>query len=192
MTSADAIGYNQHLMTDAYKPQPGDKFTFGLWTVGNRGRDPFGFETRPALDPAEAVHRLAELGAYGVNFHDDDLVPFGSSAANREAILKRFRRALMECHFSMTAALEILEKVMAGELPFERTLRTSETENVRKEQIQGRMPHNIPTIKHLLSLNIADFNRVIDSGLSQSRRDEILSGLVDRRRKTATLFCLVR
>src|SRR5204863_1464421 len=73
---------------------------------------------------------------------------------------KRFRRALMECHFSMTAALDILEKVMANELPFERTLRTSETENVRKEQIQARMPHNIPTIKHLLQLNIADFNRI--------------------------------
>ena len=66
-----------------------------------------------------------------------------------EVSRKRFRRALMECHFSMTAALETLEKVFAGELPFERTLRTSETENVRKEQILGRMPHNIPTIKHL-------------------------------------------
>ncbi len=75
-------------------PTPEDRFTFGLWTVGNRGRDPFGFETRPALDPVEAVYALADLGAYGVNFHDDDLVPFGSSAAQREAILTRFRRAL--------------------------------------------------------------------------------------------------
>jgi xylose isomerase len=81
-------------MTGDYEPQRADRFTFGLWTVGNRGRDPFGHETRPALDPVEAVHRLAELGAYGVNFHDDDLVPPGSSAADREAILKRFRRAL--------------------------------------------------------------------------------------------------
>jgi xylose isomerase len=67
-----------------------------LWTVGNRGRDPFGFEVRPPLDPVESVHRLSELGAYGVNFHDDDLVPPGSSAAEREAIVKRFRRALDE------------------------------------------------------------------------------------------------
>jgi xylose isomerase len=65
-----------------------------LWTVGNRGRDPFGFETRPRLDPVESVQRLAELGAYGVNFHDDDLVPPGSTPADREAIVKRFRRAL--------------------------------------------------------------------------------------------------
>src|SRR5947209_19222288 len=83
-------------MSDEFAPTPDDRFTFGLWTVGNRGRDPFGFEVRPALDPVESVHRLAELGAYGINFHDDDLVPPGSSAAEREAIVKRFRRALDE------------------------------------------------------------------------------------------------
>ncbi len=105
-----------------------------------------------------------------------------------EVSRKRFRRALMECHFSMTAALETLEKVFAGELPFERTLRTSETENVRKEQILGRMPHNIPTIKHLLDLNIADFNRVVAPNVSAAERNERLAELVERRRKTATLF----
>jgi RNA polymerase primary sigma factor len=105
-----------------------------------------------------------------------------------EVSRKRFRRALMECHFSMTAALETLEKVFAGELPFERTLRTSETENVRKEQILGRMPHNIPTIKHLFELNVADFNRVIDPSVSAAERNLALERLTDRRRKTATLF----
>ncbi len=80
----------------SFEPTPSDKFTFGLWTVGNRGRDPFGHETRPPLDPVEAVHRLAGLGAYGVSFHDDDLVPPGSSAGERQKILKRFRRALDE------------------------------------------------------------------------------------------------
>src|ERR1051325_3887217 len=81
-------------MTDVYVPRPEHHFTFGLWTVGNPGRDPFGHEVRPPLDPVEAVHRLAELGAYGVNFHDNDLVPFGTSPADRETVLKRFRRAL--------------------------------------------------------------------------------------------------
>jgi xylose isomerase len=81
-------------VSDRFEPQPSDRFTFGLWTVGNRGRDPFGHETRPPLDPVDAVTRLAGLGAYGVNFHDDDLVPPGSSAQEREAIVKRFRRAL--------------------------------------------------------------------------------------------------
>ncbi len=81
-------------MTDSFVPVPADKFTFGLWTVANRGRDPFGFETREVLDPVDAVRALADIGAYGVNFHDDDLVPFGSSPADRQAIVKRFRRAL--------------------------------------------------------------------------------------------------
>jgi xylose isomerase len=81
-------------MEDDFTPRPEHRFTFGLWTVGNRGRDPFGFEVRPRLDPVESVHRLADLGAYGVNFHDDDLVPPGSTAPEREAIVKRFRRAL--------------------------------------------------------------------------------------------------
>jgi xylose isomerase len=79
-------------------PQPtrDDHFTFGLWTVGWQARDPFGDPTRPPLDPIEAVHRLSELGAYGLTFHDDDLVPFGSSAADRDAQIKRFRAALDE------------------------------------------------------------------------------------------------
>ncbi|HTX80188.1 MAG TPA: xylose isomerase, partial [Longilinea sp.] len=58
-----------------FLPQPEHKFTFGLWTVGSRGRDPFGSEVRGTLTPVELVHLLAEVGAYGVNFHDNDLVP---------------------------------------------------------------------------------------------------------------------
>ena len=80
----------------SFAPQPEHHFTFGLWTVGNRGRDPFGFETRPALDPVRSVHKLAELGAYGVNFHDDDLVPFGATSAERDSVVKGFRAALDE------------------------------------------------------------------------------------------------
>lgn len=77
-----------------YQPVPEDKFSFGLWTVGWQGRDPFGDATRRALDPVESVHRLADLGAYGVTFHDDDLIPFGCGAIEREAAVKRFRQAL--------------------------------------------------------------------------------------------------
>ncbi|WP_190208638.1 xylose isomerase, partial [Streptomyces fumanus] len=71
-----------------------DRFTFGLWTVGWQGRDPFGDATRAELDPVESVGRLAELGAYGVTFHDDDLIPFGASESERQARVKRFRQAL--------------------------------------------------------------------------------------------------
>ncbi len=75
-------------------PTREDKFSFGLWTVGWQARDPFGDATRAAVDPVESVNRLAELGAYGVTFHDDDLIPFGSDAGEREQHVKRFRAAL--------------------------------------------------------------------------------------------------
>ena len=81
---------------DVPRPTPEDKFTFGLWTVGWPARDPFGDATRPPLDPVETVHRLAELGAYGVTFHDDDLIPFGADGDQRERHIKRFREALEE------------------------------------------------------------------------------------------------
>jgi xylose isomerase len=77
-----------------YQPRPEHQFTFGLWTVGNRGRDPFGAETRPPLDPVDAVHLLAGTGAYGVNFHDNDLVPIDASPSDRDRIVRDFRRAL--------------------------------------------------------------------------------------------------
>ena len=76
------------------EPTPADHFTFGLWTVGWQARDPFGDATRAPVDPVESVHRLAGLGAYGVTFHDDDLIPFGSDDAAREEHIARFRKAL--------------------------------------------------------------------------------------------------
>ena len=82
-------------MTDL-QPTRDDKFSFGLWTVGWQARDPFGDATRAPVDPVETVHRLAEMGAYGVTFHDDDLIPFGSDIGAREQHIKRFRAALEE------------------------------------------------------------------------------------------------
>ena len=75
-------------------PTPADKFTFGLWTVGWQARDPFGDATRPALDPVRTVSELAERGAYGVTFHDDDLIPFGASISERAAHIDRFKKVL--------------------------------------------------------------------------------------------------
>ncbi|HEV2874209.1 MAG TPA: xylose isomerase [Thermoleophilaceae bacterium] len=72
------------------------RFTFGLWTVGNPGRDPFGGPTREPLDPVDSVRKLAELGAWGVSLHDDDLVPWGTPAAERDRIVARFKAALEE------------------------------------------------------------------------------------------------
>ncbi len=78
------------------QPTREDKFSFGLWTIGWQAQDAFGAPTRPALDPVEAVHKLAELGAYGLTFHDDDLVPFGSDAQTRDGIVSGFKKALDE------------------------------------------------------------------------------------------------
>jgi len=81
---------------DAYSPKPEHHFTFGLWTVGNRGRDPFGDAVRAPIEPVRIVQRLSELGAYGVNLHDNDLVPIDASPADRDRIVKGFQAALRE------------------------------------------------------------------------------------------------
>ena len=80
-------------MADAFVPRPEHKFSFGLWTVGNRGRDPFGDAVRDPLPPEEAVALLAEAGAWGVNLHDNDLVPIDASASDRDRIVRGFRSA---------------------------------------------------------------------------------------------------
>jgi len=81
---------------DNYQPRPEHKFTFGLWTVSNRGRDPFGDAVRPPLSPVDAVRMLGEVGAWGVNFHDNDLVPIDATAAERDRIVNEFRKVCEE------------------------------------------------------------------------------------------------
>jgi len=85
-------------MTDFtdYDPCPEDRFTFGLWTVGNPGRDPFGEAVREHLAPTHIVRELARAGAYGVNLHDNDLIPFGSNPSERDAIVADFKQALYD------------------------------------------------------------------------------------------------
>src|SRR5436309_676065 len=82
--------------SDQYAPKKEDKFSFGLWTVGNRGRDPFGDFVRPTLDPIYSVKRLSQLGAWGINLHDNDLVPIDASPAERDRIVREFKQALNE------------------------------------------------------------------------------------------------
>ena len=83
-------------MTGQYEPKPEHKFTFGLWTVGNTGRDPFGDPVREPLSPVDLVHLLAEVGAYGVNLHDNDLVPIDAIPSERDKIVADFKAALEE------------------------------------------------------------------------------------------------
>lgn len=80
----------------SFEPRPEDKFSFGLWTVGNRGRDPFGDAVRDSVAPTRIVAKLAECGAWGVNLHDNDLVPFGASAAERDRIVAEFKAAVSD------------------------------------------------------------------------------------------------
>src|SRR6478736_1848791 len=81
-------------MSDSYSPRPEHKFTFGLWTVANRGRDPFGIEVRDVLSPVDAAALLGDVGAWGVNLHDNDLVPIDATPSDRDRIVRDFRRAL--------------------------------------------------------------------------------------------------
>ena len=83
-------------MADKYTPKPEHKFTFGLWTVGSTGRDPFGAPVREPKSPVELVHLLGEVGAYGVNFHDNDLIPIDATPSERDRIVRDFKAALKE------------------------------------------------------------------------------------------------
>ena len=81
-------------MSDVYQPKPEHRFTFGLRTVGNPGRDPFGEAVRPVLTPVQLVHLLGEVGAYGVNLHDNDLIPIDARASDRDRMVADFKGAL--------------------------------------------------------------------------------------------------
>jgi xylose isomerase len=78
---------------NSFQPKPEHKFSFGLWTIGNRGRDPFGDAVRPTIKPVDIVKFLADVGAWGVNLHDNDLVPIDATPAERDAIVKEFKKA---------------------------------------------------------------------------------------------------
>jgi xylose isomerase len=120
---------------DVYTPQPEHHFTFGLWTVGNPGRDPFGEATRAQIGAVEIVHKLAELGAYGVNFHDDDLVPRGSSASERGRIVREFRTALESTGMKVPMATTNL----FGDPVFRDGAFTSVDSTVRRHALQKTM-----------------------------------------------------
>src|SRR5580693_5612044 len=90
----DATGDNPVSASNGnFQPKPEHKFSFGLWTVGNRGRDPFGDFVRPEIPPNDIVAMLAEVGAWGVNLHDNDLVPIDAPPAQRDRIVSGFKKA---------------------------------------------------------------------------------------------------
>jgi len=122
-------------MSDAFAPKPEHKFTFGLWTVGNPGRDTFGGPVRPVLSPVESVHLLAEVGAYGVNFHDDDLIPIDATPSERDKIVKDFKKALAETGLKVPMATTNL----FGDPSFKDGAFTSNDARVRAYALQKTM-----------------------------------------------------
>lgn len=83
-------------MADKFAPKPEHKFTFGLWTTSNIGRDPFGEPTRAVLDPITNIRKMAEIGAYGYNFHDNDFIPFGASLAERDRLVREAKKVMKD------------------------------------------------------------------------------------------------
>ncbi|MEQ8676287.1 MAG: xylose isomerase [Aggregatilineales bacterium] len=118
-----------------YEPKPEHKFTFGLWTLGSNGRDPFGEPTRHPISPVEIVHMIAEVGAYGVNFHDNDLVPITASAAERDQIVSDFKKALDDTGLVVPMATTDLFRDPA----FKDGAFTSNDPNVRAYALQKTM-----------------------------------------------------
>ncbi len=104
-----------------------------------------------------------------------------------EITRKRFRRQLLESDYAMRSAIDLLSKVHNSELPFDRTIKVSVTEGLEKEQILGRMPHNLRTLQHLQQLNIADFEISQDSASSESQQRAAWEAITERRRKMVTL-----
>ena len=121
--------------SDSYAPDPKMKFTFGLWTVGNPGRDPFGGPTREAISPVRVCEILGEVGAYGVNFHDNDLIPIDASQGEAEQIKRDFKKALKDNNLVVPMATTNL----FGDPVFKDGAFTSNNARVRAYAIQKTM-----------------------------------------------------
>ncbi len=120
---------------DTLSPRPEHRFTFGLWTVGNPGRDPFGGPTRPPIDPVDSVKKLAELGAWGISLHDDDLIPWGTPPAERDRIVARMKATLEETGLGVGMATTNL----FGHAAFKDGAFTSNDRKVRRAAIGKAM-----------------------------------------------------
>lgn len=123
------------MASNNYKPDPKMKFTFGLWTVGNIGRDPFGGPVRDPISPVQIADMLGEAGAYGVNFHDNDLVPIDATAQQRDQIVKDFKKALKDNGLVVPMATTNL----FGDAVFKDGAFTSNNAKVRAYAIQKTM-----------------------------------------------------
>ncbi len=110
-----------------------------------------------------------------------------SLAQKIEVTRRRFRRKVLECDYALRNVFETLKRVQTGDLPFDRTIKVSQTENLEKDKILQRMPHNLRTLEPLMEVNVDDFNKLTDERTPESEKEEIRTKLKSRRRKTVTL-----
>ena len=166
--------------------QPGGsaaaKSTSGRKSAGHAPKaKPTGEESRKIDDPIRVY--LTQMGAIPLLTRDQEV----SIAKTIEVTRRRFRRTLLESDYAMQAAIEVFEQVQSGELPFDRMIKVSLTEGLQKEQVLGRMPHNLATLKRLQEQNILDFRQAVETALPRAERQAAWESIHQRRRKMATL-----
>ena len=137
---------------------------------------------RPSDDPIRMY--LSQMSVIPLLTRDEEV----ALAKRIEIARTRYRRSVLGCHYALSATLETLKRVHAGELPFDRTIKVSLTENLTKEQIQQRMPHNFRTMNHLIRENEKDFNTVINKNQSATQRSDARKRFFSRRNKLVILI----
>src|SRR2546421_5046206 len=138
-------------------------------------------DTRRIDDPVRMY--LTQMGEIPLLKREEEI----ALAKKIEVTRKRFRRKVLECDGALRAVVETLQRVHTGELPFDRTIKVSLTENLEKDKILQRMPHNLKTLEYLMEQNVEDFTKLADPRTSEDDRKEMRRSLKTRRRKTVTL-----
>src|SRR5256714_1868351 len=138
-------------------------------------------DTRRVDDPVRMY--LTQMGEIPLLKRDEEI----ALAKKIEGTRRRFRRKVLECDFALRQVVDVLERVCANDLPFDRTIKVSLTENLEKDKIIQRMPHNLKTLKHLMEQNVEDFKRLADPRPPEAEQWELRRGIKSRRRKMVTL-----
>src|SRR3989449_3470933 len=138
-------------------------------------------DSRRIDDPVRMY--LTQMGEIPLLKRDEEI----SLAKKIEVTRKRFRRKVLECDYALSNVVETLKRVHTGDLPFDRTVKESLTENLEKDKILQRMPHNLKTLEHLLTLNVEEFTRSLDERMGEEERRRLRRSIKIRRRKAVTL-----
>src|SRR5205823_1121729 len=138
-------------------------------------------DSRRIDDPVRMY--LTQMGEIPLLKREEEI----SLAKKIEVTRKRFRRKVLECDYALCQVVDTLKRVHTGDLPFDRTVKVSLTENLEKDKILQRMPHSLKTLEHLLTLNVEEFNRSLDERMGEEERRRLRRSIKIRRRKAVTL-----